>query len=152
MKSASLVLIGCCVAVAAGCAAADDGAPMKVTREVDPAGVEIVTSAAPTWSAAERRTVSAEPEVEIGVETGAEEYMLSNVGGAVRLSDGRIVVADGDALVLRVYDADGRYLSSMGGRGGGPGEFGYLFGLLNCVEDELGTEFVRLHRIERGSG
>jgi hypothetical protein len=137
MKSASLVLIGCCIAVAAGCAAYDDGAPPTVTRELDPNGVEIVTSPAPTWSEAERWTVTAEPAVEIGVETGLDEYMLSNVGGAVRLSDGRIVVADGDVLVLRVYDANGQYLSSLGGRGGGPGEFGYLFGLLNCVEDEL---------------
>lgn len=137
MRRIRFVLVAGFALVAAACSAEDADVPEKVTRERDAEGVEIVTSSAPAWSEAERWAVLEEPEVEIGVEAGAEEYMLSNIGGAVRLGDGRIVVADGDALVLRTYDSEGRYLSSIGGRGGGPGEFGYLFGLLNCVENEL---------------
>lgn len=133
---AGLLVIG--AAVAGGACGASEPAPApSVTREIDESGVEIVTSSAPTWSEAERWIIDAEPAVQIGVETGAPEYMLSNVGGAVRLDDGRIVVADGDVLVLRVYDAEGRYLESLGGQGGGPGEFEYLFGVLNCGPGEL---------------
>jgi hypothetical protein len=48
---------------------------------------------------------------------------------AARLSDGRYVVKDRD--VIRVFGSDGKYLSSIGRRGEGPGEFQYLRGV--CV-------------------
>jgi hypothetical protein len=43
------------------------------------------------------------------------------VWGAVRLSDGRIVVATGNQL--RYFDSTGRFLQVSGRRGGGPGEY-----------------------------
>jgi hypothetical protein len=39
------------------------------------------------------------------------------------MSDGRIVVADASTFQLKFYDANGRYLKSVAGKGEGPGEF-----------------------------
>jgi hypothetical protein len=63
------------------------------------------------------------PRLQIGMVEGAAEYQLSRVRGAVRLSDGRVVVANGDSRELRWYDAGGRFVTAAGRPGGGPGEF-----------------------------
>ena len=52
--------------------------------------------------------------------------MLHQVRDASKLSDGRIVVANGGDDELRVFDGSGTYLESWGGRGEGPGEFNGL--------------------------
>jgi hypothetical protein len=48
---------------------------------------------------------------------------LFRVAGAVRLADGRIVVADGVSSSLKVFDAHGSLQRTLGGAGEGPGEF-----------------------------
>jgi len=128
----SLLCVACAALIAAACSTQVANTAGATTRELDAQGSEVVTSSAPAWSEAERWTVAIEPEVEIGTEAGDPDSLLSNVGGAVRLDDGRIVVADGDRLALRIFDSAGRPAGSMGGRGEGPGEFGYLHGLIHC--------------------
>jgi hypothetical protein len=91
----------------------------------DSAGVRIVENTAPLWPPGREWTLTAEPVVDIGEGT-AEEYQLFRVEGAARLSDGRIVVADGGSQELRFYDSAGRHERSIGGRGSGPGEFQYV--------------------------
>lgn len=68
-------------------------------------------------------TVGPQPLVRIGEAEAEEHYMFSQVNGAVRLSDGRIVVANGASNELRVYDTKGVHLRTIGRAGGGPGEF-----------------------------
>lgn len=92
----------------------------------DSAGVRIVENSAPLWKEGEEWRVAAEPSLDIGVVEGAPAYQLDKVRGAVRLSDGRIVVANGGSKELRFFDAGGKHLASAGREGGGPGEFSTL--------------------------
>jgi hypothetical protein len=92
-------------------------------------------------------TVDAQPVVRIGEVEAAPPYMFSGVTGAVRLSDGRIVVADSGTSNLRVYDARGRHVSTLGGPGSGPGEFQRLRGLWPLAGDSLIAQDVRNGRL-----
>lgn len=63
-------------------------------------------------------------------------YHLTSVVGALRLTDGTIVIADGTRQ-LKYYDAQGRHLRSVGGNGAGPGEFERLGGILRGRADSV---------------
>lgn len=78
-----------------------------------PAGYE---DGLPVWDA------RGEPVVDIG---GGDDpgQELDVVRGAVRLSDGRIVVANTGSGELKVFDSTGRFLRAIGKKGQGPGEF-----------------------------
>jgi hypothetical protein len=89
----------------------------------DSAGIRIAENTAPQWKEGEGWTLSAEPTVDIGVVDGAPEYQLSQVRDALRLSGGQIAVANAGSQEIRFFDASGKYLHSVGGEGGGPGEF-----------------------------
>ncbi|HEX7118291.1 MAG TPA: 6-bladed beta-propeller [Longimicrobiales bacterium] len=67
--------------------------------------------------------LSAEPLLQIGVVEGAPEYQLFRAVSSVRLGDGRIAVLNAGSHELRFYDAEGRFVASVGRRGKGPGEF-----------------------------
>jgi hypothetical protein len=67
--------------------------------------------------------LSETPLVEIGVREGEEPYQLHRALGSVRLQDGRMVVLNGGSQELRYYDATGRFITSVGRRGEGPGEY-----------------------------
>jgi hypothetical protein len=92
-----------------------------VTR--DSAGVTIIEHPAGAISAAALWRLG-EPVVTIGGGEG-EDQEFSFIGGAVRLSDGRIVLADneGDGTRFMVYGADGAFDRRLGRPGDGPGEF-----------------------------
>ena len=62
------------------------------------------------------------PALRIGVLEGDSAYQLYNVRAIRRLSDGRILVADGGHR-LRLYGPDGSFERGVGGPGEGPGEF-----------------------------
>jgi hypothetical protein len=63
------------------------------------------------------------PSVVVGREEGAPEHQLYDVRSAARFPDGRIAVANAGTKEIRVYDAAGRHLSTLGREGDGPGEF-----------------------------
>lgn len=113
--------LGLAALVLAGCGAGEPVASGAVVR--DSAGVAIVENASPEWRRGEEWRLAAAPEVEIGVVEGESAYQLHDVVDAARLSDGRIVVLNAGTHELRYYDAEGRHLVSVGGEGGGPGEF-----------------------------
>ncbi len=118
-----------------GCGAGERISAGPVVR--DSAGIMIVESSAPLLGESGVVRVSATPLLEIGVVEGEEAYQLNRVAGAVRLADGRIVVANGGSSELRYYDASGRHLRSVGGRGGGPGEFQHIRVLSRLAGDSL---------------
>lgn len=63
----------------------------------------------------------------INLVIGAEDQPLDHQLGqpeAVRSdNDGNIYIADRQSMQIKVFDRDGSYLKSLGGRGRGPGEF-----------------------------
>jgi hypothetical protein len=65
------------------------------------------------------------------------EYLFGAVTGAVRLSDGTVVVADRQAFALRMFAPDGTHLRTVGGRGDGPGEFAAIQGLRRLPGDSI---------------
>lgn len=73
-----------------------------------------------------RWRVEAPAAVEIGSMEGERPYRLHRVQRALRLSDGRVVVADGSSRELRYFDSQGNHLYTAGGEGEGPGEFARL--------------------------
>jgi hypothetical protein len=125
--------LGCVVGVmiAAGCS---ESASRQATFVIaDSLGITITESNAPLWNAEQGWTISHEPEVVIGEIDGDERYLLSQVHGARRLSDGRIAVLDRGSARVRVYDPEGQHLFDVGGRGDGPSEFSsaHYVGLVN---------------------
>ena len=107
-----------------GMAACTSGGEVPATDNVlDSAGITIVHNHVPQWSEGEAWSVSVEPRVTIGVLDGPAEYQLFDVVAATRQSDGDIVVVDGGTREVRLYNGDGVFLTKLGGRGSGPGEF-----------------------------
>jgi hypothetical protein len=112
----------------------------------DSAGVRIVENTDPLWQAGEAWRFSAEPLVDIGG-GDTEDDQLYRVVGALRLDDGRIVVANGGSYELRFFDPDGRFLSASGRQGGGPGEFQFLTWLGRAGADSLVAYDPRARRL-----
>lgn len=123
--AAPLLLLG------AACAAGDDAPPAVAVR--DSAGIRIVESTRPALPPDECFRVSERPPLVIGsVDSG-----FVGVVGAVRLTDGRIVVADFMTFELRIFAPDGRLLRVVGRLGGGPGEFSALSGIEKLSGDSV---------------
>ncbi len=112
----------------------------------DSAGVRIVENGSSVTGATEWR-VGESPVVQIGSLEEEAEYQLHEVSDALRLSDGRIVVASGGTNDLRFYSSHGAFLSSVGGTGEGPGEFRGLVALERLPADSLLAYDQRLRRV-----
>jgi len=78
----------------------------------------VVNESGSVWGA----DVGLVEEVSIGVESGADEYMLGSPM-SVWATDDRIYALDSQIPVLRVYDHAGTHVMDIGREGQGPGEF-----------------------------
>lgn len=105
----------------------------------DSAGVTIVSSPA-AMQAFEHWTLAPDPEVRIGSGDSGPQYQLYRVRGAVRLSTGDVVVANGGTEELRWYDPGGTYRFTRGGEGQGPGQYRSLRALLVLGGDSVLAE------------
>lgn len=97
------------------------------------------SSGADSAPGAERWTVASEPETVIGAMEGDSVYLFQRIRDARLLPDDRIVVADQGLSVLRVYDTDGTFLTQMGRKGEGPGEFESLSEMWIKAPDTVGV-------------
>ena len=104
-----------------GCSSEDDSGPAVEVR--DSSGVTIVENSGSIGPDGGGWVLNPEPEVSIGTFQGDSLYQLFEVQGAVRLSDGRIALANAGSGEIRVYGDDGRFLAAHGRKGEGPGEF-----------------------------
>jgi hypothetical protein len=103
----------------------------------DSAGITIVENSDQSWAEGEGWRLSEQPLVTIGVLEGPEEYQLFEAYSAVRLGDGRIVIANGGSREMRFYDEDGTFINSVGREGEGPGEFKMLRDIWPARGDSL---------------
>ena len=62
-------------------------------------------------------------DLAIGELDGRDEYMLGQIQDMAVNARGGIYVFDGQVPALRYYDADGKYVRTLGGPGSGPGEY-----------------------------
>lgn len=110
-----------------GCESAGTDTPAGTDRiqyeARDSAGIRIVESRWPGSGSGPGWEVGAEPLVSIGSRAASESFQLYQVQDATRLSDGRLVAANGGSNELLVFGDDGSYLGAWGGEGDGPGEF-----------------------------
>jgi hypothetical protein len=118
--------------VACGSAGATAGVVVR-----DSAGVAIVENPALTSVGLAEWTVDSTPVIDIGGLEGAEGETLFQVTGALRLGDGRLVVANGGTAQLFYYRQDGTLERAVGGKGGGPGEFQFMARLVRLAGDSV---------------
>lgn len=109
------------VALGAGACSGDESGLEERLVQRDSAGVELFQNRATADEVDE--VVVQEPILTIGSAEGAEEDLLSRVGGATRLQGGLVALTDNGSSTVRIYDRSGKLLSSFGGRGEGPREF-----------------------------
>ena len=115
-------------ATTAACKAPPPGEPTTPNQIEDSAGVIIVENGRPASGSRLGWQVGPEPGLSIGTAGGTDEFQLHRVDDALKLNDGRIVVANGGSHQLLVFDEAGNYLTAWGQRGEGPGDFGGSFG------------------------
>lgn len=97
-------------------------------------------AAAPRALAAQARGADVALQLRIGSADGDEPYLFARITGALRLSTGHIVVADGSTQELRWFSPTGEWLHTRGGAGSGPGEFRGLRSLLLLPGDSVLAE------------
>jgi hypothetical protein len=127
------------VIVTPGCESASDTRFHHAVR--DSADITIIDNRDGAWADGEGWRVSAEPLVEIGAVSSENPALeFSRIHGVARLSDGRIVVLEGQDSEIRWFDAQGRHLLTRGGTGGGPGEFGRASAMFLLPGDTIVVE------------
>jgi hypothetical protein len=113
--------------------------PARSQQTRDSAGIRVVSYARQARPQG-RWTLDPKPVLQIG---GTDEGPtgFARVVGVVRLSDGRIAVANARPSEIRIFDSSGRFVRSLGRNGTGPGEFNrVLFRLLRSGDTLIGSD------------
>ncbi|MDE2975709.1 MAG: hypothetical protein OXU64_13470 [Gemmatimonadota bacterium] len=129
-------------------AACDPAPGSPLTTRFDSAGIPVTTALAPLWEPGEGWTVGDEPLLDIGAVSEPAEYLLDDVTGVARLSDGGVVVGERTSGELRRYDRGGAFVWRTGGLGEGPGEHQRLRFLDRLAGDSVVTYDIALDRIQ----
>lgn len=72
----------------------------------------------------------------IGSDLAATDHVLYQVSEAIFLGTGEIAVSNANSEIL-VFGADGNLQRTLGGRGGGPGEFRFLLNIVRLADDRI---------------
>lgn len=129
------------VALVMACAGEPEAAPGA------PAEPGVVENPAPPEESRLPWTIGPEPVLSIGTQAGDDAYQLFRVRDAAVLPDGRVAVANGGTGEIRVFDADGSHVVSMGGLGEGPGEYRALNDVVPWAGDSIMGWDVRQQRV-----
>jgi len=137
---ARMRLFGCTLLVMAAPGCDDAAAPTPDLPSVvvqDSAGIPIVTNAGLWVADSTALQIDSTRMVTIGELKGDEPYLFGRVVGAVRQTNGRILVADAHTENIRVFGPDGLFMERIGRPGEGPGEYANLHGLQRLEGDSL---------------
>lgn len=118
LRGLPIAVLLCAAVIACGSAPAEHAVAVR-----DSAGIRIVTNTLgdePSWPTC---AVADTPSVDIGSATGDTLYELFQTRDATRMPDGRIAVVSRGSHDLRLFDAAGRHLKTVGRNGEGPREF-----------------------------
>ena len=138
LAAGATALIGC---------AGDGGAKAGAATTRDSAGVKIVENAGPAWGSGQGWKVVDSPLVDVGSKGGEAVYELDQVRGPVRLADGRLAIANAATSEVRLYDASGKHVRSVGRSGSGPGEFQQIAGIWRGPGDSLWVSDLLVRRM-----
>ena len=111
--------------------------PRTSISQRDSAGITIVESALPLWSAGDGWTVNPEPILDLATTGTGPPHEFYRVRDAVRLPDGSIAVADGGSREVRFFSSTGEFQQAVGRCGKGPGEFERLTSIHRIRGDSL---------------
>ncbi len=126
---ALLLLLGLTLAgMTAACGESEESAASALV-ERDSAGVAIVEIPAALLAELPQLTLSATPDLSIGVIEGEEPYMFSAPRFTRTLAGDTILVVNGRTSSLRYYTPEGTFLREVGRSGEGPGEYQFIGGL-----------------------
>jgi uncharacterized protein YceK len=103
----------------------------------DDAGFVVANNSEAAWASDAAWSVSSGPRVSVGMLDGPAQYQLFDVRAAALQADGDIVLVDGGTREVRLYDQDGAYVKTLGGRGSGPGEFQEPIQVLITTDDSV---------------
>jgi hypothetical protein len=121
MRKTGLILLSLLLGLGA-CGRSGEGDANSATR--DSAGVKVVDNGERgAWGPDTGWRVSERPLVDIGAVQDDPAQQLDRVSDAHRFPDGRIAVANAGSGEIRLFDARGRHLATVGRKGRGPGEF-----------------------------
>jgi hypothetical protein len=135
------------ILAASGLTACDTGGTDTNSTTVrDSAGVIIVANTPAALAAAPAWRLDPTPAVSIGGADSPDDD-LALVTSAVRLSDERIVVANGVASEIRYYSPSGDLLASTGRAGEGPGEYRVVWRVCRLGGDSVAVWDVQLRRL-----
>lgn len=84
-------------------------------------GVKIVTN--PDFPRDGIVTYELEEELSIGGDVDDEDYIFHRPFDVKVAADGKIFILDWGDSTFKIYDSDGKYIRTIGGRGQAPGEF-----------------------------
>ncbi|UCD25203.1 MAG: hypothetical protein JSW51_04575 [Gemmatimonadota bacterium] len=135
----------CLLLCVASCVSGGESIASHTVR--DSAGIRIVESTDPAWSAEEQWTIADAAFLDIGVVEGAEAYEFQYISGALRLTNGNIVVANSGSDELRCFDSSGNHMWTAGRNGAGPGEFRNLGWVRRLGADSIVAYDRSLRRI-----
>ena len=136
-----------CSALAPLAACGDNRAPQPTpAQSTDSAGVTIVTNSP---GDAVYATIVSQPVLSIGAVDGPVEVLFGSITSVAVDGVGNFIVADGQMDEIRIFDAQGAHVQTIGGPGEGPGEFRALAGAWPTAEGAIVAVDRRLRRITR---
>lgn len=82
-------------------------------------------------------TVDAKPILDVAGVSASGAVNFENAAGATRLRDGSLLIADRGPASIRVIDATGKLVKTVGRKGDGPGEFHTIISAVGCGPDSM---------------